>query len=70
MAQRARHGFDRQIIGNVLARHRQIDRVASGFPFRHFEKERHDAFVGVLDEQQDIVAAEPNAGNSDKVPKG
>jgi hypothetical protein len=26
--------------------------------------------VGVLDEQQDIVAAEPNAGNSDKVPKG
>src|SRR5690348_15157576 len=52
--QGARHGLDGQpeIIGNILARHRQFDRVVFGSALRHFQKKAGDPFSRVLDQKK------------------
>ena len=52
-----RDGFDgeAEIVGDVLAGHRQLDDAAAGRTIGHFQKEAGDPFPSALDEHQDMV---------------
>src|SRR5262249_19035831 len=52
-----RHRLDRepQVIGNILARHRKLDCVASGSAVGHFKQETGYAFLCTLDQQQHVI---------------
>src|SRR5215467_11959221 len=56
-AQRARDRLDgeAEVVGDVLARHRQLDRVAARAPCRHLEQEADHALLRSLDQQEQML---------------
>src|SRR6516165_3665134 len=54
MLERARNGFDgeAEIVGDILTRHRQLDRPAGGRAVRHFQEEPRDPLFRALDQHQ------------------
>ena len=57
MRERARHRFDgeAEIVGDVLARHRQLDRGAAGAAVGHLEQEARNALLRALDQDQRML---------------
>ena len=57
MRQHARHRLDRepQVIGDILARHRKLDFVASWGAVGHLQQEAGHAFLCTLDQQQCLI---------------
>ena len=55
--QRARYGLNRQakIVGDMLARHRELHEALDCQTFRHVQKKRRDPLLRGLDQQQRVI---------------